>query len=314
VAIWTQIANAFKTYGDYVIFEIFNEPNAGATNQYGGGSPANRTALAAYQTAAVAAIRATGGNNVTRMIVVQGISASPIAASVATIPIPDTNCIVSIHTYDPVGFSMSGSPKTWGSASDSSSIRNNLTSEQGMVATKGAVAIVGEWGSVSNCDLASRVKHAYYYAQQCRNHAMLPVWWDDGGFAGNGFGLLNRRANPPTWTYPTVAQALIDGAKSATFPNVKPIVGVGPLNENKTSLNGGLLVKTGMVNYTLPQASAVSLNLYNMQGKIASTLVQSNQPSGSYEVKLPTKGISSGNYILEFKAGNNFVTKRINIL
>ena len=314
VAIWTQIANAFKTYGDYVIFEIFNEPNAGATNQYGGGSPANRTALAAYQTAAVAAIRATGGNNATRMIVVQGISASPIAASVATIPIPDTNCIVSIHTYDPVGFSMSGSPKTWGSASDSSSIRNNLTSEQGMVATKGAVAIVGEWGSVSNCDLASRVKHAYYYAQQCRNHAMLPVWWDDGGFAGNGFGLLNRRANPPTWTYPTVAQALIDGAKSATFPNVKPIVGVGPLNENKTSLNGGLLVKTGMVNYTLPQASAVSLNLYNMQGKIASTLVRSNQPSGSYEVKFPTKGISSGNYILEFKAGNNFVTKRINIL
>jgi endoglucanase len=314
VAIWTQIANAFKSYSDYVSFEIFNEPNAGATNQYGGGSDANRTALAAYQTAAVAAIRATGGNNATRMIVVQGISASPIAASVATIPIPDTNCIVSIHTYDPVGFSMSGSPKTWGSASDSSSIRNNLTSEQGMVATKGAVAIVGEWGSVSNCDLASRVKHAYYYAQQCRNHAMLPVWWDDGGFAGNGFGLLNRRANPPTWTYPTVAQALIDGAKSATFPNVKPIVGVGPLNENKTSLNGGLLVKTGMVNYTLPQASAVSLNLYNMQGKIASTLVRSNQPSGSYEVKFPTKGISSGNYILEFKAGNNFVTKRINIL
>jgi endoglucanase len=313
VAIWTQIANAFKTYGDYMIFEIFNEPNAGATNQYGGGSPANRTALAAYQTAAVAAIRATGGNNATRMIVVQGISASPIAASVATIPIPDTNCIVSIHTYDPVGFSMSASPKTWGSASDSSSIRNNLTSEQGMVATKGAVAIVGEWGSVSNCDLASRVKHAYYYAQQCRNHAMLPVWWDDGGFAGNGFGLLNRRANPPSWTYPTVAQALIDGAKSATFPNVKG-VNVEPSNENKISFNGGLLVKAGTAKYTLPQASSVSLRIYNMQGKIVSNLVQSNQVAGSYEVKLPAKGVSNGNYILELKAGNNFVTKRINIL
>ena len=63
VAIWTQIANAFKSYSDYVSFEIFNEPNAGATNQYGGGSDANRAALAAYQTAAIAAIRATGGNN-----------------------------------------------------------------------------------------------------------------------------------------------------------------------------------------------------------------------------------------------------------
>jgi 5-hydroxyisourate hydrolase-like protein (transthyretin family) len=79
-------------------------------------------------------------------------------------------------------------------------------------------------------------------------------------------------------------------------------------------MNNGLLVKAGVVNYTLPKASSVSLRLFDTQGKIVSNLVQSNQSAGNYEMKLPAKGISSGNYILEFKAGNNFVTKRINVL
>jgi endoglucanase len=310
VAIWTQIANAFKSYSDYVSFEIFNEPNAGATNQYGGGSDANRAALAAYQTAAIAAIRATGGNNATRMCIVQGISASPIQASTLTIPIPDVNTMVSTHTYDPVGFSLSGSG-TWGSTADSQSIVKNLTNLMSWLSTKGKVVVLGEWGNTAADQLPSRVKHAYYYAQQVRVHGGVPIWWDNNSFSGaDGFGLLTRKAVPPTWGFPTVAQALIDGATSGSFPSE-----IEPQIENRISMNNGLLVKAGVVNYTLPQASAVSLNLYNMQGKIVSNLVQkSNQATGSYEVKLPTKGISSGNYILEFKAGNNFVTKRINVL
>ena len=304
VAVWTQIANAFKNYSDYVSFEIFNEPQAGSTNMYGGGDATSRAALAAYQTAAVAAIRATGGNNATRMIVLQGISASPIAVSVGTIPIPDTNCLVSMHTYDPVGFSMNGSPTTWGSASDTAAVMRNLATEQGYVATKGGVVVLGEWGSVSRDDLASRVHHAQFYARECRNHAMVAVWWDDGA----GFHILNRKSSPVSWAYPTIAQALADGAQAGVFP-LK--VDVKPSNENKISLNSGLIVKAGIINYALPKASSVSLCLYNMQGKIVSNLVQSNQPAGKYEVKLPAKGISFGNYVLELKAGDNFITKRL---
>ena len=309
VAIWTQIANEFKNYSDYLIFEIFNEPNAGATNQYGGGSVANRTALAAYQTAAVNAIRATGGNNATRMIMLQGISASPIAASVATIPMVDNNCLVSIHTYDPNGFSMNCNPTTWGTASDSSNIRNDLSSESTMVSTKGGVAVVGEWGSEA-CDVtASRAAHANYYARQCRLHGMVPVWWDDGGLTGNGYGILDRRSNPPSWQYPTIAQGLVNGATSVKFPT-----DIAPSNEIKSSLSSGLLVKSGIITYAIPKSALVSLRLFDMQGKVVTDLVNSNQSAGNYEVKLPTKGISSGNYILEFKAGNNFLTKRVNVL
>jgi endoglucanase len=313
VAIWTQIANAFKAYGDYVSFEIFNEPNAGATNQYNGGSDVNRAALAAYQTAAITAIRATGGNNATRMCIVQGISASPIQASTLTIPIPDNNTMVSTHTYDPVGFSLSGSG-TWGSTADSQSVKKNLDNLMSWLATKGKVVVLGEWGNTAADQLPSRIKHAYYYAQQVINHGGVPIWWDNNSFSGaDGFGLLTRKANPPTWGFPTVAQALTDGAASGVFPT-NLLTDVESPNEAKISVNNGLTVKAGIVNYMVSKASSVSLRIYNMQGKIISNLVQSNQSAGNYEVKLPSKGISQGNYILELKAGNNFVTKRINIL
>jgi endoglucanase len=308
VAIWTQIATEFKDYSDYLIFEIFNEPNAGASNQYGGGSAANRADLAAYQIAAVNAIRATGGNNATRKIMLQGISASPIAASVATIPVVDSNILISIHTYDPVGFSMNCSPTTWGSASDSENILSDLTSELGMVSTKGGCAIVGEWASAACDELASRVTHAYCYAQQTRDHEMCPVWWDDGGLSGNGFGILNRKANPPSWEYPTIAAALLAGATSANFV-------ASTINEptKERTVSYDLQERAGIVNYSLPATSFVSLRLYTMQGRVVSTLVKSVQSAGKYEVKLPAKSISLGNYILELKAGNDLVTKRVTV-
>jgi endoglucanase len=307
VAIWTQIANKFKNYGDYVIFEIFNEPNAGATNQYNGGSAANRAVLDTYQIAAVNAIRATGGNNATRKIMLQGISASPIAVSVGTIPIIDSNCIVSIHTYYPQGFSMNCNPKTWGTTADSANVRSALAGEQTMVANKGGVAVVGEWASEACDQTPSRAAHAYYYAQQVRSVAMVPVWWDDGGVAAgsNGFGLLNRTTG--TWAYPTIAAALVAGAKSANYPT--SILDEAVPEKNASS---GLQERAGVVHYTLAGSAPVTLRLYSVQGRLVSTLVNARQHAGAWAVKVPA-GISGGHYLLELKAGNSSVMKGINI-
>jgi endoglucanase len=302
-AIWTQIANAFKDYGDYMIFEVFNEPQNGAPNMYGGGDAASRANLAAYQTAAVKAIRATGGNNATRMIVLQGISASPIAVSVGTIPMVDDNTIVSIHTYDPVPYSMNCSPNTWGLATDSASIRGNLASIQGWVAPKHGTAIIGEWGT-ENCDDAdSRAKHAFFYAQQCRKFGLLPVWWDDGA----SFHLLNRKANPPSWDYPAIAQAIVNGAKSGAFP-------IGILSrpgKGRFSWGKDLRVEAGVVHYALPEASPVTLRLLTVQGKVVANVARSHESAGEHEVKLPRGGIAPGHYLLELRAGTNRVTKNI---
>lgn len=298
-AIWTQIANAFKDYGDYVQFEIFNEPQDGAPNMYGGGDAQSRANLAAYQTAAVKAIRATGGNNATRMVVLQGISASPLAVSVATIPMVDDNVIVSIHTYDPVPYSMDCNPNSWGSASDSASILNNLKSQQTMVASKHGTAIVGEWATKSCDNLDSRVKHAGFYARQVRNFGMVPVWWDDGA----DFHLLNRKTNPPSWDFPGIAQAIVDGAKAGEFP-----IAIHP-GARAQAPGLGLEMKAGAIHYSLPEAATVSLRLLTVRGEVAATLVESYLPAGSHEFKLPRGGIAPGHYVMELRAGGMTAAK-----
>jgi hypothetical protein len=139
---------------------------------------------------------------------------------------------------------------------------------------------------------------------------MVPVWWDDGGIeeGSNGYGILDRTSNPPSWAFPTIAAALLAGATSATFT-------VSTINEptKERTVSYDLQERAGIVNYSLPATSFVSLRLYTMQGRVVSTLVKSVQSAGKYEVKLPARSISLGNYILELKAGNDLVTKRVTV-
>lgn len=300
--VWTQIANAFKDYGDYVVFEVFNEPNNGSANQWNGGDATSRGNLATFETAAVNAIRATGGNNAKRLICLPGISASPLAVSVATIPMVDENCVVSLHTYDPGSLSLDCKTTTWGSSSDSASLVKNLKSQQTMVASKHGTAIVGEWGTQKCADLNSRIKHAYYYAQQVRIYGMVPVWWDNG----YEFEILNRKANPPVASLPTLAEAIVNGAKSGKFP-----IDVPTITEKKAIFHSGIKVNAGVISYDHPNESPVSMQLINLQGKVIWSMIRSHQGAGSYSVKLPLKSFTHGNYILKFKSGEIAVTKHV---
>jgi len=214
--VWSQIATRFRDYSDYVILETFNEPK-GTANQYNGGTPEARAILNEYHLASVNAIRATGGNNAKRIIMCATHAATPSDAAIADLVIPnnDPRIVVSIHTYYPGGLSFGGQ-NSWGTDADKAAVRRELDREAKDVSTKGSgTAVIGEWGSVSRVDLASRVAHAEYYAEQARLRGMTPVWWDNGG---GDFGILNRRSNPISWKWPTIAEALVKGATEATKP------------------------------------------------------------------------------------------------
>ena len=117
--------------------------------------------------------------------------ASPVAAAAKALVIPnnDPNIIISVHTYYPTGFGLNGSPTTWGAgASDYTAMGASLDQIVSWWPDRGIV--IGEWGSVSKDDLASRVKHAKAYTQDVTKRGMCPVWWDNGG---GDFGLLNSQ-------------------------------------------------------------------------------------------------------------------------
>jgi len=218
--VWSQIATRFKDYSDYLILETFNEPK-GSQNQYGGGTPETRAILNSYHLASVKAIRATGGNNAKRFIMCATHAATPSDAAIKDLVIPndDPRVIVSIHTYYPGGLSF-GRQNSWGTDADKAAMRRELDREARDVAEKGSGAgVIGEWGSVRRVDLESRVAHAEYYAQEALSRGLPTIWWDNGG---GDFGILNRRSNPVSWTWPTIAQALVRGASNATPPGSQP--------------------------------------------------------------------------------------------
>lgn len=213
--LWTQIANRFKNSDEHLIFETMNEPRTTDSTQWTGGTAAARTILNSYNLAAVNAIRATGGNNALRhiMIPTHAANASTTCINALVIPNNDPRIIVSLHTYYPNNISMGGAT-TWGTAADKTAMATELDRIYNLLPAKGRAVVIGEWGTINQDNLAVRVDHAQTYAQDVTARGMCPIWWDNGGTAvgTDGFGLLDRKASPPTWAFPTIVTALATGA------------------------------------------------------------------------------------------------------
>jgi endoglucanase len=213
--VWTQIATAFQDYDDHLVFECFNEPH-GNVNPYSGGDAAEQAILNAYLAACVNAIRATGGNNATRYIMIQPVGATPVPSGIQALVVPnnDPNILISLHTYYPVSFSLNGDMNsTWGTvASDYTEMGASLDQIRGWLPSQAIV--IGEWGTTISEPIMYRVPHAGAYAQDVTKAGMCPVWWDDGG----NFDLLDRKASPPSWTYPTIVSAMMAGVKAGSMP------------------------------------------------------------------------------------------------
>jgi endoglucanase len=212
--VWTQIATAFRSYGDHLILECFNEPH-GNVNGYGGGDAASRTILNSYLAACMNAIRGTGGNSATRYVMVQGLGAAAVQVSIQAVVVPnsDPNILFSVHNYFPWSFA-SASTTTWGTTpSDYTDMSGSVEQTLSWLPPSEGI-VLGEWGSVTADRLTSRVAHASAYAQDMAKAGMCPVVWDDGG----EFILLDRTSNPPSWRYPTILSAMMAGYKAGAAP------------------------------------------------------------------------------------------------
>ena len=99
--LWTQIAEAFKDYDEHLLFAGLNEPEAEKEEQI--------KALMTYEQAFIDAVRATGGNNASRTLVVQGPNTSIELSSqyVDMSKFEDTASkalMIEVHYYSPPQF------------------------------------------------------------------------------------------------------------------------------------------------------------------------------------------------------------------
>ncbi|HEX7511417.1 MAG TPA: cellulase family glycosylhydrolase [Chitinivibrionales bacterium] len=302
--LWAQIADRFKNYGDYLIFETLNEPRLkGDPTEWTGGTAAARTVLNAYNLAIVNTIRAGGGNNALRHIMIPTHAATAIAAAQDALVIPnnDTRIIISQHTYWPNNFSMDNpGTNTWGSASDKSACDAELDRIYKKFPARGIPVVIGEWGSIDKSNTAARALHAGYYARAVRKRGMTSVWWDNGVVKTGGFALLDR--NACTWCFPEISDSLISGSQAA----------VAVMRTSETMEPFSIVkVLSGAVGYCLPRAATVTLGVFDMRGKnVVHTVVQ-NQSAGYYTVQIPADRFPSGKYIFKMQTENGSVIKPV---
>jgi endoglucanase len=219
--VWTQIANYFKNYGDYLIFETLNEVHSG--NWGSGASNAEQDILFDWNQAALSAIRATGGNNATRYVAVPGLGSTEPSIVVSAnsrdklLPSDGANgknkLIVAVHYYDPTQYTVAGITDlmnplvhTWGTSAEKTHLNNEVGSLKTTFIDNGIAVYFGEWGAPTNVrsSMSTTIKNTHKdyigsVAEVARKNGVVPIYWDDNG----DFKIFERSNGKPKtgfWT------------------------------------------------------------------------------------------------------------------
>ena len=111
-AYWTQIANRFVNYDEHLLFSGMNEPGLNLT-----WSSSLIPALVKYQQTFIDAVRATGGNNATRTLIVSGPKTGIDETYNYYTTMPTDNVsgylMVEIHYYDPYLYTLMIEEADW---------------------------------------------------------------------------------------------------------------------------------------------------------------------------------------------------------
>ncbi len=212
-ALWTAIATRFRDYDEHLIFEGMNEPRkTGTSVEWNGGDQEGRDVVNYLDQVFVDAVRATGGNNTIRNLMVPGYAASSSDAALKGIVLPqDDHLIVSVHAYTPYDFALNTAGRsTWDN--DTRDIDHLMEILDELFLSKGVPVIIGEFGAMNKDNEQERVQWARYYVGKAREYGVPCIWWDNNAFEGDGenFGLFNRREL--TFPYPDLLEALIESA------------------------------------------------------------------------------------------------------
>lgn len=248
---WTQIANYFKNYDEHLIFASANEPGVNDPRNYGTAYDslsaewkakytdngqyafdATRAAiLKEYHEACLSAVRATGGNNETRTIVVQMPrteidSYELLADYYPTDPANDGYTMAEAHYY-PYQLTLMEEDASWGKAfyywedlTPGDDAAHTATGDASVLGTKahiekqfgllksafvdkGIPVVIGEMGSIKRIEdlsgnslkyhLLARAGWYGYVAQIAKADGIVPVIWDTGAEDNHNMTVIRRQ-------------------------------------------------------------------------------------------------------------------------
>jgi endoglucanase len=258
VTLWKQAAIALRAQDDHVLFEVMNEPGDQAT-------AANDLTLAQnndLNARVVAAIRATGGTNASRCILVPLRYTDSYQTTGFVFP-NDPNLVLTFHWYTPWTFALGNSAvydQTWGTSDQVADVTNRFTVVANFAQSKGYPVILGEFGLGYQKNPRAQQWHwEDAVARTAGQLGVCPMLWDNGEW-------LNRTAH--LWRDPVQPSLVVNAARGIanSWADVGDVVTVGSgdltiplvLNGNLlTSVAGGGRTWTVAGDYTVTGESLV---------------------------------------------------------
>jgi aryl-phospho-beta-D-glucosidase BglC (GH1 family) len=219
-AYWEQIATALRDFDEHVMFASANEPDAPDATA--------AAVLMSYHQTFVDTVRATGGRNAYRVLVVQGPQTDIDRTVKLMHALPDDKVpgrmMVEIHFYSPYNFVLMDKDESWGhqayywgagNHSKTDKIHNPTSGEEAFVdaqfaslkrkfVDKGIPVLLGEFAAMRRANLEgdalalhlkSRNDYHTYVVKAAVANGLLPFFWDVGAQDDRSGGIFDRKTN-----------------------------------------------------------------------------------------------------------------------
>lgn len=210
--VWNQIAERFKNYSDYLIFESMNE--VGFDTLYNKNKADAYNLINKINQDFVDIIRATGGNNAKRHLLIAGYYTDIERTCDSLYKMPDDKagrCILSVHYYTPWDFCTCDIKHTWGTKSEVRQMETLIGKMKKNFVDKGIPVIIGEYAA-SGSDLSSCIFFIEKLNKLCSDYGIATFIWDSG-----------RQVNRKTykWRTPQYLEALKRATSGKDYEVVK---------------------------------------------------------------------------------------------
>lgn len=214
-AVWKQIAEEFKDYGQRLIFEGMNEPReVGEDANEWVGDAACYNVVNQLNAAFVDTVRSVDSPyRQTRMLMVPDYAASRESDIFSYLTIPkaagsldddndgdDDYVAVSLHAYSPYNFAMGDGDHSDFSEAYESELEGMFSAMQAEFLQEGVPIVLGEFSASNYGYDDARIKWAEAYMRNATTYGIPCVLWDNNVEKDNGgeaHGYINRASN--TW-------------------------------------------------------------------------------------------------------------------
>ncbi|HSR17662.1 MAG TPA: cellulase family glycosylhydrolase [Ignavibacteriaceae bacterium] len=321
-AYWTQIAEYFKDYDEHLLFAGANEPNVN--------NAAQMAVLMSYHQTFINAVRATGGNNSSRVLIIQGPSTdidktNQLMSSMPADSIED-RLMAEIHYYTPWQFCGLEQDANWGKMfyfwgngyhSSTNPARNATWGEEASVETyfqsmktkfvdNGIPVILGEYGAIKRTSLtgedltlhiASREHYFNYVTNSAVRHGLIPFCWDNGLFNRNNGAVIDQGTLDAViqGAVTTIEEEKKTENSSINYMNVSP-------NPVSSSTN---------IQVFLKEAARVNISIFNILGEEVAVFNDLDYGPGTHSLRWDTNNLPEGAYFINLNIGSHRLIRKV---